>query len=73
MRATDLHKVALSMRQSRGEDWLAIVVMVAAFFVGMFVFMSAAISLLDWLDGRDNSVLPAITAFLDALDNVEMP
>ena len=68
MRATNLHATALAMRQSRRDDWMAMLVMLAAFIAGLFVFQCAAISLLDWLDGKPNSVVPAIVAFLDVID-----
>lgn len=68
MRATDLHSVALAARQSRRDEWLAIVVMLGAFFAGLFVVEFIAISLLDWLEGRPHSVIPALMALLETLD-----
>ena len=68
MRATDLHATALAMRQSRREDWIAAAVMVAAFLAGLFLFQCAAISVLDWLDDKPNSVVPALMAFLETID-----
>lgn len=68
MRATNLHPIALAARQSRREDWLAIVVLLSAFFLGLFVVELVAISLLDWLEGRPHSVIPALMAFLEVLD-----
>lgn len=68
MRMTDLHQYALRAHQSRGSDWLAMVVMLAAFICALAIFESVAISVLDWLDGKPNSVIPAIRALLDVLD-----
>lgn len=68
MRATDLHQYALRAHESRREDWLAIVVLLSAFFFGLFVLELVAISVLDWLEGRPHSVLPALQAFLETLD-----
>lgn len=65
MRATNLYRVALAMRQSRGEDWLGMVVMVALFVCALAVFEAAAITLLDWMGGRPNSVLPALMALFE--------
>jgi len=68
MRPTDFHALALAARQSRRADWIAIVVMLGFFFAGLFVFECIAISVLDWIDGRPHSVIPALQAFLETLD-----
>lgn len=68
MRATNYHAVALAARQSRRDDWIAIVVMLAAFFAGLFVVECIAISVLDAIEGRPHSVIPALMAFLEVLD-----
>lgn len=68
MRATDLHRVAHDLRHSRGSDWLAMVVMLAAFICGLAVFEAVAITLLDWIEGRPHSVLPALMALFETLD-----
>jgi len=70
VRPTDLHATALAMRQSRGKDWIAAVVMIGAFLAGMFLFQCFAISVLDWLDDKPNSVVPALMAFLETIDGV---
>lgn len=68
MRVTDYHATALAFHRSRRSDWLAIVVMLAAFFAGLAVVECIAITVLDWLDGRPHTVIPAILAFLETLD-----
>lgn len=73
MRATDLHAAALAARQSRREEWIATIVMLAAFLAGLFVVECIAISLLDWIEGRPHSVWPAIVAFLDVIDGGAQP
>lgn len=68
MRPTNLHALALAARQSRRADWIATVVMLAAFAAGLFVLEVVAISVLDWIDGRPHSVIPALQAFFETLD-----
>lgn len=68
MRMTDLHQYALRAHQSRGSDWLAMVVMLAAFICGLAVFEAVAITLLDWIEGRPHSVLAALRALFETLD-----
>ncbi|HEY0878964.1 MAG TPA: hypothetical protein VGE10_10995 [Zeimonas sp.] len=63
-----LRRPALAARQSRREDWLAIVVLLGFFFAALFVVECIAITLLDWLEGRPHSVIPALMAFLEVLD-----
>ena len=53
---------------SDSDSWPAIVGLLAAFFLGLFVLELAAIALLDWLDGRPSGVLAALDGFLDSLD-----
>lgn len=50
------------------DDWRGIVGLLAAFFLGLFVVELAAITLLDWMDGRPSSAVAAIGAFLDTID-----
>lgn len=60
-----LRQLDLDARQLRAVDLLALAV---GYGVLLAVLVATAISIIDWLDGRPDSVIPAIAAALDALD-----
>lgn len=68
MRATDLYRVALEMRHIRLQDVLGAVVVACGVLSVQALLMMGAISLVDWIQGRPHTVIPAIVAFLEMLD-----
>ncbi len=63
-----LRRPALAMRESRRDDWIAIVVLLGFFFAALFVVELVAITVLDFLEGRPHTVIPALIAFFEVLD-----
>lgn len=70
MRATDLHRFALQLRRIRAVDLLAAVVIGCGAITLYVLVMMGAISLVDWIEGRPHTVIPAIVAFLQTADGV---
>ena len=68
MRATDLHRAALALRNTRASDMLAIVVTGCAFVLLLGLVIGGAVSLLDWLDGREQQVWPQLASLLARVD-----
>ena len=66
--ATDLHRAALALRNTRVTDLLALVIVACAFVLLLAFLIGGAVSLLDWLDGRENQVWPQLAALLARMD-----
>lgn len=69
-RATDLFRVALDMQGIRFKDVLAAVAVACSVLAMQAGLIAGAISLVDWIQGRPHTVIPAILALLDVLDGV---
>ncbi len=68
MRATDLHRLAYDLHQVRAVDLIA---MALGYGVLLALFVGGVTMIVDWLQGREQTVLPQLQALLAWVDGAQ--